>query len=319
MPGSFLAEKFLEIPDAELLRQAGQIAKENFGSRMELCSIISIRSGNCGMDCKFCAQNRANPYRRSGAMLPACELRALIERLAATPVKRIGLVSSGKSIPIGDFERLLEAVADLPDYMKRKLCVSIGQIDAARLARLSAAGIGRVHHNLETSRDFYPRVCSTQSWDDRKKTVENALNAGMEVCSGAIFGVGESWTDRIRLAENLAEIGVCNIPLNFLNPRPGTPLANLPLLAPDEALRIIALFRLILPKAVLRICGGRSPVFGERQNEVFSAGANALMTGDFLTTRGAALADDLAMLASLGLEPTRRPLFGGAGDSRLAD
>lgn len=157
---------------------------------------------------------------------------------------------------------------------------------------------------METSRDYYASVCTTQTWEQRRDTVRRAGESGMSVCSGGLFGLGESWQDRVDFAFSLREMGVEHVPMNFLHPHPRTPLAAQQPLSADEALTIIALFRHILPGATLRICGGRPLVLGDRQSEVFAAGANAMMTGDYLTTHGQTIKHDLEMIAALGLEVT---------------
>lgn len=272
------------------------------GSSVELCSIINIRSLPCSMDCAFCGQNRHSQLPGS-ALMEEGDLLARIGALAATPVAHIGLVATGGAMGARELQQLCGILEKVPWEIMPKLCVSLGRLPISALRRLKDLGIRRYHHNLETSREFYPHICTTQSWEQRAETVASALASGLEVCSGALFGIGESWADRSSLAQSLKELGIKYIPLNFLNPRPNTALSNRPPLAADEALRIIGLFRQLLPEATLRVCGGRSIVLGKRQKEIFPWGANALMTGDYLTTKGEALAADLRMLQELGLVP----------------
>ncbi|MCU0858497.1 MAG: hypothetical protein MUC65_08865, partial [Pontiellaceae bacterium] len=155
---------------------------------------------------------------------------------------------------------------------------------------------------LETSESFYPSICTTQSWQQRLDTVKSAQAAGMDICCGGLFGLGESWDDRIDLAFTLRDLGVDSVPINFLYPHEGTPFGNRPLLDSAEALQIIAVFRFILPKVTLRICGGRTQVVGDRAADLFAAGANGLMTGDYLTVAGSLYEADLAMIRCLGLQ-----------------
>ena len=293
----------LSLTDAELFARAGRLREAASGPTVHLCAIINIRSGQCGMDCHFCAQSRHNAASQAGfPLLADAELRERILALAASPVRRIGLVASGAALDGEDFERVLRVVAILPEAVKSRLCASFGRLDAARMARLLAAGITRYHHNLETSERYYPHICSTQRWAQRRDTARRALEAGLSLCCGGIFGLGESWEDRVSLAFTLRELGVGHVPLNFLHPQAGTPLSGKAPLSVREALRIIALFRHVLPAARLRVCGGRPLVLGERQGEMFAAGANALMTGDYLTTSGEALLHDLALIAGCGME-----------------
>jgi biotin synthase len=176
---------------------------------------------------------------------------------------------------------------------ENQICVSLGQLDTSALRRLCSAGFCRYHHNLETSERFYSSICTTQRWQDRRATVDRVKDLGWSVCSGGLFGLGETWEDRLQLALTLQKLEVDSVPINFFTPISGTPLADRPVLSSDEALRIVALFRLTLPKATIRICGGR-PTIQERggmdpsvfTQQLLRAGANALMTGNFLTTSG---------------------------------
>ncbi|MBD5626287.1 MAG: biotin synthase BioB [Desulfovibrio sp.] len=304
-PGEALA--LLALPDAELFSRAEQLRREASGHSVHLCAIINIRSGHCGMDCHFCAQSRHNPVPQAGfPLLEEAVLRERILALAATPVRRIGLVASGAALDGEDFERVLRLVAALPAPVRGRLCASFGRLDEKRMARLASSGITRYHHNLETSAHHYPQICSTQLWEQRRDTARRAQAAGLSLCCGGIFGIGETWEDRISLAFALRELGVSHVPLNFLHPQPGTPLARRAPLRPEEALRIIAVFRHVLPGAALRICGGRPLALGRRQGEIFAAGANALMTGDYLTTSGEALEHDLDLIAACGMEAPHR-------------
>ena len=297
------ALELLSLPDTELFASAGRLRAAATGTSVHLCAIINIRSGHCGMDCGFCAQSRHNPAPLAAfPLLDDAELRERVLALAASPVRRIGLVASGAALDGEDFERVLNVVGSLPAAVKSRLCASFGRLDGTRMARLREAGVTRYHHNLETSERHYPRICTTQRWAQRRDTARRALEMGLSLCCGGIFGLGETWEDRISLASTLRELGVSHVPLNFLHPQPGTPLAKKAPLSAGEALRIIAVFRHVLPRARLRVCGGRPLVLGARQGEMFAAGANALMTGDYLTTNGASLHDDLALLAAGGME-----------------
>lgn len=288
------------VSDRELFEEADRLRRANFGNAIELCAIINIKNGNCSMDCKFCAQRRGSktPVHE---LLDDGTLEQAILKLSSGPYRHIGLVASGARLERRDLERIVAVVEKLPPSVRARLCASLGRLDAASLAMLKSCGIRRLHHNLETSSAFYPRICTSQSWNARRDTVLRALEAGLEVCCGGLFGMGESWQDRIDLALELADMGVRNIPLNFLHPQPDSPLGHREPMAANEALRVIAIFRHILPKATLRICGGRPICLGKHQDEMFRAGANALMSGDYLTTKGIGLALDLERLEKLGL------------------
>jgi biotin synthase len=188
-----------------------------------------------------------------------------------------------------------------PNQVNR-LCGSLGRLPKEQMIALREGGLRRFCHNLETSQRFYKNLCTTQRWEDRLETVWRAKELGYEVCCGGIFGVGESWEDRIDLAITLRQLQITCMPINFLHPHPGTPLENQPLLSANEALRIIAVFRHLLPTTSLRICGGRTDVLGMQQYKVFDAGASALMVGDYLTTKGEALERDLAAMKAMHLK-----------------
>jgi len=193
--------------------------------------------------------------------------------------------------------------------------VSVGLLTPERLERLGAAGLSGVHHNLETARSFFPQICTSHAYDEDVTAVRLALAAGLFVCCGGIFGLGESWEQRAELAATLRELGVANVPVNFLVPIPGTRLEHRPVLSPAEALGILALLRLIMPRANLRVCGGRGAVFGAPgshpsgggQRTLFDSGASGLMIGDYLTQKGGPAEADLALARELGLEPVTSP------------
>lgn len=293
----------VDWPLGKLMEAASQLTKKASGNRVELCAIINIRSGHCGMDCHFCSQSVHNrAFKDIYPLLPEADLQHKIMRLSAQPLSHIGLVASGAALAGAEFDRLLNLISALPREIRPRICVSLGRISEEQMRLLREAGVRRYHHNLETSREYYPSICSTQKWEERASTIRRAQACGLETCSGALFGMGESWQDRIALAKSLINLNVTKIPLNFLHPQPGTPLAKRKPLTVEEALRIICIFRHISPNATLRVCGGRPITFGQRQKEIFAAGANALMTGDYLTTKGSVLGEDLAMLEELELK-----------------
>ena len=293
----------LSLPEEQLFARATALREATFGRSIVLCAIINARSGNCSMDCRFCSQSRHNHTPIDVfPLLPDEELRERILQLAALPVARIGVVTSGSALNGSELQRLRNVLSSLPDAVRPRVCASLGKLTAQDFALLSQAGLSRFHHNMETSQGYYPRVCTTQTWEQRRDTVLRASEAGLSVCSGGLFGLGEGWEERVDFVFSLKRMGVRHVPMNFLHPHPETPLAEQKPLTADEALTLIAVFRHILPDATLRICGGRPLVLGSRQNEIFAAGANALMTGDYLTTHGQSIAHDLAMITALGLE-----------------
>lgn len=296
-------EVALHAPEAALFASAQALRKRHHGNAVSLCAIINARSGNCSMDCRFCSQSRHNTTNiKKFPFLPAQQLREAVLRLAESPVRHIGIVTSGGALDGAELETLLEVVTTLPLEVRERLCASLGRLPLHSLQALREAGLRRFHHNLESSENFYPQVCTTQKWQDRLDTVHRARAADLQTCTGGLLGLGESWEDRILFAQRLRAEGIRQVPINFLHPHPGTPLAGLAPLSAAEALRCIALWRHLMPEATLRVCGGRPEVLGERQQEIFAAGANALMTGDYLTTAGKSLDADLRMIAQAGLD-----------------
>lgn len=298
------ALELLSLPDARLFEQAARLREAAFGSLVDLCAIINARSGNCGMDCAFCSQSRRSTTAIPVfPMLDAGSLRERIMRLAELPVCHIGIVTSGGALQDEELAVVGQVLQSLPDdNIRARVCGSLGRLPSASLERLADWGLRRFHHNLETASTRYAAICTTQTWDQRRATILRARSAGLSTCTGGIFGLGESWEERCRFALELAALHADNVPVNFLYPHPGTPLADQPPLEAGEALRIIAVLRCLLPQATLRVCGGRPSTLGARQAEIFRAGANALMTGDYLTTCGNGAAQDLRMIADAGFE-----------------
>ena len=286
----------------ELLFAAGRVREARFGNKIDCCSILSVKTGRCSEDCRFCAQ--------SGHYATGLEPTELLDddavRRAAREAKShrasaLGLVSSGCEVSAESLEAYcvrLEAVRS------EGLAVhaSLGRIDLAGAKRLAALGVAAYNHNLETARSFFGEVCSTHGYDDRLRTLEALREAGIARCSGGIFGLGESWRQRVELAAELGRLRVERVPVNFLHPIPGTPFESRPRLEAREALRIVAVFRLMLPEALIQVCGGRELVLGSLQPLAFAAGATGVILGNYLTTRGRPAAEDLQMFRELGLE-----------------
>ncbi|MBI9018288.1 MAG: biotin synthase BioB [Phycisphaerae bacterium] len=287
----------------ELINSSNQIRQKFFGNKVKLCMIINAKSGVCDMDCRFCSQS--GHYAAEPPVYPfmlASELAENIYDADANGTHSCGVVTSGGRLTSEDVDIFADSLKQTNGKVKCEICASLGRLTMEDMGRLKAAGLNRYHHNLETSEKFYPEICSTQEWAERFKTVQAAKQAGLEVCSGGLFGLGESWEDRIDLALALSRLGVDSVPINFLIPHLGTPLGDTELLSADEALRIIAVYRHILPTKTLRICGGRGVVLKDKQNQIFAAGANAIMTGDYLTTKGQMPTSDKEMIQELGLE-----------------
>lgn len=286
------------------LGEAGALRERQFGRQVSLCVIINAKSGLCSEDCAFCSQaatSRAGVPRYP--LLGRDELVAAAQQAAAAGAARFSLVTAGRGIISRPEQKaVLEAVAAIRRATPIEVCVSLGIVDQRFLQELKAAGVYRYHHNLETAPSFFPRICTTHTFAERVATIEAAKQAGLAVCVGGIFGLGESVAQRWEMARSLKKLEVDAIPLNFLHPLPGTGLEAQPLLSPLEALKIIVAFRLFFPDRSLIICGGRQVTLRSLIPLVFAAGADSLMTGDYLTTRGRLPEEDRQMLADLGLE-----------------
>lgn len=294
-------------PYARLLEGARELRRAHSGSELSLCAIVNAKSGGCSEDCAFCAQSsRHKTLSPRHPFLDPEEIARAAEAMLARGATRFGIVASGLCPTGGDFERLLRAV-ELVAATGMHADVSVGLLTAEQLDRLVAAGLSGVHHNLEVAESFFPQICTTHAYEEDVFAVRQALQAGLFVCSGGIFGLGESWAQRAELALTLRELGVKNVPVNFLIPIAGTRMEHRPVLSRAESLAIVAVLRYLLPRASLRVCGGRGLVFGaanaetgQGQSDLFDSGVNGLMIGDYLTTPGTSIQADLDLADELG-------------------
>jgi biotin synthase len=290
---------------ASLLSLARDIQRQFHGPAIELCAIVNAKSGACPHNCSFCAQSshHRSPIKAYTLRQP----RDLLEAAQAAQkagVHRFSMVTSGAKVSKGELLVVCEAIRLIREETTLLPCASLGKLTLDEALLLKEAGLVRYHHNLEMNRDFYPKVCTTQTYEDRLATIHIAKEAGLEICVGGILGLGESVQDRIKFALEIKHLNPDSIPLNFLDPRPGTPLETQPLLTPDEVIMTIALFRIIIPDVPIRLAGGRAKVLGNKQAAAIKAGVNGLMIGDYLTTKGAGIQADHEMIASLNLKPS---------------
>jgi biotin synthase len=296
-------QELAENASLELLtRYANKIRQKYCGDKIELCSIINAKSGRCSENCKYCAQSVH--YKTNADVYPLISIEKILSEAKQhqdNGVHRLSLVTSGKKLDNADFQNIILHFDKLVNSTQMKICASLGILDNAQLSELQKHGIIRYHHNLETSRRFFPSVCTTHTYDDRIKTIKLAQQAGLEICSGGIFGLGETLNDRIDMAFDLRELNVKSVPINILMPVKGTPLENQKALSTDEILRSIALYRIILPYAFIRYAGGRASL-NERVKEGLQGGINAMLTGDFLTTTGSNTQSDIKMLIEMGFK-----------------
>ncbi len=281
-----------------LLPLSNRVRRHHCGQKIALCAITNAKSGRCPEDCAFCAQSIS--YDTGVEIFPligVVELTKRAREAAACGVENFSIVTSGTAVDGLDEQAEIMVMLKKIGEQKMAPCASLGFLDAAAASHYRQAGLKHYHHNLETARSFFSQICTTHDYDMAVTTVKTAKEAGLYVCSGGIMGLGESWAQRVELALTLRELRVDSIPLNFLQPVSGTPLADEPGLTPFQALLTIAMFRLVCPACDIRICGGRQRTFGDFQALLFPAGANGLMVGNYLTTSGRQWQDDRRLLA----------------------
>ncbi len=275
------------------------------GEDVKICSIVNAKSGRCVEDCSFCAQSSS--FQTDA---PETELMSVEEMVAAAKeaeafgANEFSIVASGtKMDDRKELDRVIEAVRRIKTETTLETCCSLGLMELDDLKELKAAGLDRCHHNLETAASFFNKIVTTHTYEDEVKAVQNAKEAGLQVCVGGIFGMGETFAQRVELAFSIRELGTQSLPINFLKPIDGTGLDHLETIEYYDALKTIALLRLVLPKIDLFVCGGREEVMTDKQEHLFSAGANGILGGNYLTTKGQDPKRDIEMIKSLGLRP----------------
>src|SRR6059058_1128072 len=305
-----------EIEDHEqieaLVRRAWEVRVERFADSTDMCSLVNAKSGGCAEDCGFCAQSRfAEAETPMHAMMEPEQILEHARAAEAAGAHRFCLVTQGQGLSKRDFERVLAGVRLVAEHTNLKRCASIGHMSGARARELADAGVQRVHHNVETAESYYDEVTTTVRYEGRLRTIAAVKEAGLETCVGGILNLGESREQRVEMAFELASINPTSVPINLLNPRAGTRFGEREVMDPWEAIKWIAIFRLILPDALFRLCGGRVENLGDLQPLAVKAGLNGVMMGNFLTTLGAEPADDRRMFTELGLNVARQPDNGG--------
>jgi biotin synthase len=285
-----------------VLAWSDRIRRRHRGDAVRACGIVAAKVGLCSEDCAWCSQSARHATGvRAHGLLESGELLARARASAASGAASFGFVASGARPTASELDRLCRCLAVLAGEGAVEPCVSIGMLSEAEACRLAACGCRRVNHNLETSRRHWPNVVTTHAYDDRVATARAVKAAGMELCSGGLFGLGEGDADRVELALELRTLGADTVPVNFLNPIAGTPAAANAPLAPLECLGIIAMLRFVLPQVCIKVAGGRETALRDLQSWMFAAGADGFILGDYLTTCGRAPADDLQMVADVGL------------------
>jgi biotin synthase len=273
-----------------------------------MCSLVNAKSGGCAEDCGFCAQSRhADADTPLHAMMEPEQMLAHARAAEAAGAHRFCMVAQGQGLSKRDFEKVLEGARLVAQHTNLKRCASIGHMSVERAKRLREAGIQRVHHNVESSSSYYPEVSQTVRYEGRLRTIAAVREAGLETCVGGILNLGETEEQRVEMAFELAAINPTSVPINLLIPREGTKFGERSVMEPWEAVKWVAIFRLIIPDALFRLCGGRIENLGELQPLAVKAGLNGVMMGNFLTALGAAPEDDRAMFEELGLNVARQP------------
>lgn len=292
-----------DAPLEELRAEADKIRAKFCGNGFDLCTIINGKNGKCSEDCRYCAQSAhyKTTCAESYPLLDYDEIYKVAKSNDEAGVLRFSIVTSGRALPDKDVEKLAEIIRRLKKETKLEICISLGLIGEKQFKLLKDAGASRVHCNLETSRKFFPSICTTHTYDEKIATLEAARKAGLSVCSGGIFGLGETREDRVEMLIFLRELKVTSIPVNFLQAIEGTPLEGEEPLSSEERQRCVAVARFILPSANIRLAGGRG-VMPDKGEGCFTGGANAAISGDMLTTVGITTKTDREMLARLGYE-----------------
>jgi biotin synthase len=290
-----------------LVDVAWRVRQDGFGDSTDMCSLVNAKSGGCAEDCGFCAQSKyADAETPMHAMMSPEQILEHARAAEAAGAHRFCLVTQGQGLSKRDFSNVLEGVRLVAEHTNLKRCASIGHMSGERARKLKEAGVQRVHHNVETARSYYDEVSTTVRYEGRIRTIQALKEADIETCVGGILNLGESPRQRIEMAFELAELNPTSVPINLLNPRAGTKFGERDMIDPWEAVKFIAIFRLILPEALFRLCGGRVENLGELQPLAVKAGLNGVMMGNFLTTLGSEPAEDRAMFEDLGLNVARQ-------------
>ncbi len=299
-------EEALGLMDAplEALSQAADQLREHFcGDRFDLCTIVNGKCGKCSEDCKYCAQS-AHYHTSLEESYPLLSTEELVKGAAENKrqgVLRYSIVTSGRKLSDQEVDQVCESIRAIREQVGIEVCVSFGLLGEEAFRKLKEAGVSRVHCNLESSRRYFRQVCTTHTYDEKIETMKAARRAGLSVCSGGIIGLGETVEDRIDMVLTARELGVKSVPVNLLNPIPGTPYEHNPVLTEDELRRVVAIFRFLIPDGNIRLAGGRG-LLEDKGARCFCSGANAAISGDMLTTAGITVERDLEMLRKLGYQ-----------------
>ena len=289
-----------EEPLEELCQAANEIREFFCGDSFDICTIINGKSGRCSEDCKYCAQSAHFQTKvEEYPLLGAEEIGVQAKYNADKGVLRYSIVTSGKALNDEEVDSLCDSVRQLLKETDIKVCVSLGLLKEEQYRRLKEAGVSRVHNNLETSERNFPNVCTTHTYEEKIEAINAAKRAGLSICSGGIMGLGETVEDRIDLALKVRELGVKSMPVNMLNPIPGTPYEKKARLTNEDMRRIVAVYRFLVPDGAIRLAGGRG-ILDDKGVACFTSGANAAISGDMLTTAGITIDKDMEIIKGLG-------------------
>jgi len=308
---ALLLETFSRDELEALFEGTTRIREKFKGQDVKICSIVNAKSGRCVEDCSFCGQSAS--FQTSSpeyGLMDVDEIVRAAKEAEAFGSNEFSIVTSGTALnDRQELDRVIEAIRRIKNETRLEVCCSLGLMQVEHLKELKAAGLDRCHHNLETAASHFEKIVSTHSYQDEVRAVENAREAGLKVCVGGIFGMGESHGQRVEMAFDIKDMKTHSFPINFLKPIEGTGLDHLQVMDATEALRSIALLRLVMPEMDLFVCGGREEVFQDEQEGLFAAGANGILGGNYLITKGQDPKKDIAMIESLGL----RPVYESAG------
>ncbi|MBR1692605.1 MAG: biotin synthase BioB [Lachnospiraceae bacterium] len=292
----FLAEADLE----ELSAAADEIRRGFCGNDFDMCSVISVKGGRCPENCRFCSQASCSAAKvEAHALLDTDTILNDARLRSEQGICHYCLVSSGRRLSEREVDQICESIREICANTSIKVCTSLGLLDEAAFRKLKKAGVSRIHNNLETSRSYFPSICTSHTYEDKLQTIHAARRAGLEICCGGIFGIGETMEDRIDMALVIRQLDVTSVPVNLLDPVPGTPLGSRPVLTQDVVRRIIALYRFLLPKVYIRLAAGRD-YLKDAGLSCFLSGSNATITGDMLTVMGISVTEDLRTIRELG-------------------
>ena len=294
------AMQLVDAPLEELCKAANEIREHFCGNAFDICTIINGKSGKCSENCKYCAQSAF--YNTNVESYPLLSTEKIVEQAKYNDdrgVLRYSIVTSGKRLSSEEVDQVCEMVKSIHAQTNISVCGSFGLLDEEQFRKLKAAGLTRVHNNLETSESNFENVCTTHTFKDKVEAIKAAKRAGLNVCSGGIMGLGETMEDRIDMVLAIRELGVRSIPVNMLNPIPGTPYENNPRLTNEDMRRIVAIYRFLVPNASIRLAGGRG-LLPDKGRTCFLSGANAAISGDMLTTQGITIETDMKLIQELG-------------------